>query len=743
MRRAAVIAALAALALEAAPAAAAPLPATPAPAMEAVIVTLGVHADLTGLPRTSRAARLQALIGRLQTTAARSQAPVMQVLAAQRSAGLVGRIVPLWVTNAIAVQATPTAISRLRALPGVAAVVPDTVIAAPAATAWAAPSAAVAAVNAEGMWNLGYRGQGVVVANLDTGVDIGHPELAATYRGGADSWYDPYGQHATPTDVNGHGTQTMSVMVAGDASGSSIGMAPAATWIAAKVFDDRGQATTSAIHQAFQWALDPDGNAATPDTPNVVSSSWTMGVGCTLEFEPDIQALRAANILPVFAAGNGGPYASSDESPGNNPGALAVGATGSGDTIASFSARGPTSCGLTQPAVFPDVVAPGVNVDVADLLGGYTTNTGTSFSAPAAAGALALLLSAAPGLTAAQQETAIESSAVDLGTAGPDSTYGFGRIDALAAYTSLPADTTGPAVTGVAWSAGTLTASATDAASAIAAAEWFEGADPGTGAGSPMAAADGTFDTASETVRADTSALAPGTHTLSVRALDAAGNWGQAATVTFSVPPPGLIFADDFGSGTLAAWSAATGTAGMAVSAGASLDGSDGMGLAVTMAGTAARYVTDQSPASETGYHARFYLSPGGACRATTLVLFAGESAQGRRLLALQCRQGTTAGAPVRLRATALTDTGSHVATPWTALAPGAHAVEVGWAAAAAGALTLAVDGSVVGSVSGFSDATRRLESVRLGPSAGMKKAAAGSLALDGFVSTRSGTIGP
>ena len=79
-------------------------------------------------------------------------------------------------------------------------------------------------MNAPALWDRGFRGQGVVVANMDTGVDATHPDLAAKWRGGTNSWYDPNGQHpTTPTDVSGHGTQTMGVMVGGNAGGSSVG----------------------------------------------------------------------------------------------------------------------------------------------------------------------------------------------------------------------------------------------------------------------------------------------------------------------------------------------------------------------------------------------------------------------------------------------------------------------------------------------------------------------------------------
>ena len=169
----------------------------------------------------------------------------------------------------------------------------------------------------------------MVVANLDSGVDATHPDLAGRWRGGTDSWFDPYGEHpATPTDLTGHGTATMGIMVGGDAGGTSVGMAPGATWIAARIFNDSGMATATAIHAALQWVLDPDGNPATADAPQVVNNSWAYGSpGCNLEFQPDLQALRAAGIVPVFAAGNYGPGASTSVSPANYPEALAVGDT--------------------------------------------------------------------------------------------------------------------------------------------------------------------------------------------------------------------------------------------------------------------------------------------------------------------------------------------------------------------------------------------------------------------------------
>ncbi len=146
-----------------------------------------------------------------------------------------------------------------------------------------------------------------------------------------------------------------------------------------------------------------------------------------------LSALRAAGILPVFSAGNYGPTEESGGYPANYPEAFAVGATDNSDAVASFSSRGANTC-AAPPALFPALVAPGASIRTILPGNGYVTMSGTSFSAPHVAGALALLLSAKPGLTLQQQESILQSSAVDLGPAGPDNDYGYGRLDVLRAY---------------------------------------------------------------------------------------------------------------------------------------------------------------------------------------------------------------------------------------------------------------------------------------------------------------------
>jgi subtilisin family serine protease len=400
-----------------------------------VIVTLREQADLGGI-NGGRENRLREVVLRSQALATRSQRPFAALMTAWARAGQISRFTPMWIFNGFSVEATPQVIKALQSNPAVASVRPDLTTNAPDASAGTlSPTWNISLVSAPALWDLGITGQGVLVGSLDTGVDPTHADLSGRWRGGTNSWYDPFGQHTTaPIDLNGHGTQVMGVIVGGDAGGSSIGVAPGARWIGARIYNDRGQGTTSATHLAFQWLLDPDHNPNTADAPQVVNNSWTYGSGvCTLEYAPDIQALRAAGILPIFAAGN---YGSINASPANNPGAFAVGATTSTDAIASFSSRGPSSCG--EPStLFPEITAPGVSIRTSDLFGGYATLDGTSLAAPHVAGALALLLSANPGLTVAEQETALETGAHDLGAAGPDTTFGFGRLDIPGAYAAV------------------------------------------------------------------------------------------------------------------------------------------------------------------------------------------------------------------------------------------------------------------------------------------------------------------
>ena len=171
---------------------------------------------------------------------------------------------------------------------------------------------------------------------------------------------------------------------------------------------------------------------STADAPQVVNNSWSGSAGgCDTTFAPDLAALRAAGILPVFAAGNDGPAAGSVFSPANLPDALAVGGVDDGLTLDPYSSRGPSAC---PTATSPALVAPDTAIRTTDLFGGYVEDTGTSVAAPHVSGGAAVLLSAMPGLTVDRQSAALEAGAADLGPSGPDDDAGHGLLDLTAAY---------------------------------------------------------------------------------------------------------------------------------------------------------------------------------------------------------------------------------------------------------------------------------------------------------------------
>lgn len=407
--------------------------------MVRVIVVLDQQLDVRQPWGLDRQARLETLNRSLQFHAERTQQNIRSLLAARIQDGSASDPIYFWIFNGVSLLANRTLILELATVPEVrqirlewrSSLPPETQV-----SEQAQPN--IEQINVPAVWALNYRGQGVVVAALDTGVSMSHDDLVSRWRGGSNSWYDPYNQHPDyPTDLSGHGTNVMGIMVAGEVNGASVGVAPASQWIAARIYNDDGWFFETAAHLAFQWLLDPDNDPTTPDAPQVVNNSWGAVVpGCNLAFQADLQALLAAGILPVFSAGNLGPAEETGTSPGNYPEALAVGAVDSTDLIWPLSSRGPSSCGEST-TIFPELVAPGVGIYTLDRAGAFSTRTGTSMAAPHVSGVLALLLSAYPGASVQEQRQALLQTAMELGEPDADNTYGYGRLDALAAFNWL------------------------------------------------------------------------------------------------------------------------------------------------------------------------------------------------------------------------------------------------------------------------------------------------------------------
>ncbi|MCG8418918.1 MAG: S8 family serine peptidase, partial [Proteobacteria bacterium] len=313
------------------------------------------------------------------------------------------------------------------------------------------------------------RGEGIVVANIDTGVDHTHPALTAQYRGTRSdgsfdhnyNWFDPSSvcSPGTPCDNNRHGTHTMGTMVGedGDSGANQIGVAPHATWIAAKGCESSSCSRT-ALLASGQWLVAPtdlDGNNPRPDLrPHVVNNSWGGSGGRTF-YQDIVDSWVASGIFPAFSAGNSGPFCGTAGSPGDYVNSYASGAFDIGNTIAWFSSRGPSYFGGTKP----NLAAPGVNVRSSVPGGGYSSLSGTSMASPHTAGVVALIWSSAPSLIGDIDDTRalLDQTAVDVnntscgGSAENNNVFGEGRLDAFQAVDHAPRGPTG-------YLAGTVTA---------------------------------------------------------------------------------------------------------------------------------------------------------------------------------------------------------------------------------------------------------------------------------------------
>jgi len=382
------------------------------------------------------------VVSSLQTYSQQAAAALNTALQTAVQQGLAADVRSFWVSPIISAKAAPELIVSLAARDDVRQIRLDEQIwlenatfsttDAPSELPWNLSMLAVE----QAQQLLGLDGSGVVVANLDTGVDWQHPALMKKYRGynprgpaqHAGNWYVVTGEpYLYPGDGIGHGTHTMGTMVGEDDAGNRSGVAPGARWIAVKLFNNQGYTYESWVHAAFQWILAPNGNPAL--APDIVNNSWGSSFGGDVRYRADVAALLAAGILPVFSAGNNGPEANSIGSPASYPESLAVGAVDQDRSVASFSSRGPSPWNVIKP----DVSAPGVDVRSAFPGGGYAIADGTSMAAPHVAGLAALLLQADPSLSPEQIKSILKETASPLGAVTPNNASGWGLVNAYSA----------------------------------------------------------------------------------------------------------------------------------------------------------------------------------------------------------------------------------------------------------------------------------------------------------------------
>jgi bacillopeptidase F len=269
------------------------------------------------------------------------------------------------------------------------------------------------------MWALGYTGRGRIVYDYDTGVWPTHPAFADRFLGHRfpmeQCWYGFFSD-VPNGNISDHGTHTLGTM-AGlvEETQDTIGVAFGAYWIA----NDFVTSTVAALPPltdmigAFEWALNPDGDAATTDDiPDVINNSWRWRddpdtVQCAGFIVNLMNAIEAAGIANIFSGGNSGPNNSTVNAPQRiNTSEINTFSVGSINAnaaypypISNFSTHGPTQCDYTGSLsleIHPEVVAPGQNVRSAWGFDEFNTISGTSMAAPHVSGAILLLKEAFP-----------------------------------------------------------------------------------------------------------------------------------------------------------------------------------------------------------------------------------------------------------------------------------------------------------------------------------------------------------
>jgi subtilisin family serine protease len=431
------------------------------------------------LAETTAPVRRDAVLdaARLQTD--RSLAALQPRLAALARAGSAGEARPLWLSGMIAVELTPLGIARLLEEPGVAHLWLDDTMSrtfGPPAGAGERATAAVTRawhldrIGAPEAWALGLDGTGVLVGHVDTGIAYDHPDLAGAMWDGGAAWphhgWDAIDEDDDPYDGDVdwyHGTHTAGLIAGDGTAGTATGSAPGATLMALRsvpgYYDD--------LVEGLQFGLDNGAQLFS------LSGGWTgasEGIRVANRYNADV--LLASGIPWICAAGNGDNYGghlavpNDVSSPGDCPnpyyhpngGATAVitiGALTITNEVWDGSSIGPVRWDYDNPystadyhdypwtpgLIKPDVAAPGDALTSTVGSSGYVEYSGTSMATPLVAGAAAILLQAAPGLSPADLARVLDESAVDITVSpaalGRDNYTGQGRVDIPAAVDLL------------------------------------------------------------------------------------------------------------------------------------------------------------------------------------------------------------------------------------------------------------------------------------------------------------------
>ncbi len=278
-------------------------------------------------------------------------------------------------------------------------------------------------------------GDGALVAVLDTGADLAHPDLRGALwtnpgeipGNGVDDDHDGYvddvhgvdviGSDGEPADDEGHGTHVAGIIAARAGNGrGGAGLAPSARLMIVKVLDAHRRGTTAQLAAGIRYAVAHGARILNLSVNGDVPSPAVLAA---------IRAAEAAGAVVVASAGNDA--RDTDLRPSYpagypEPGVLGVAATGADGELAPFSNRG---------AGTVDVAAPGINILSTARGGGYELRSGTSMAAPFVSATLALMESARPDLGVPELARELLGSA--RRPAGVAGLLAAGTLDAAAA----------------------------------------------------------------------------------------------------------------------------------------------------------------------------------------------------------------------------------------------------------------------------------------------------------------------
>ena len=298
-------------------------------------------------------------------------------------------------------------------------------------------------------------GTGVRVCVVDTGIDSDH--IMYSDRIDASAGYDFYNNDNNPEDDHGHGSHVSGIILGGTGvsadfgcgAGSQIlqGVAPEATLIGAKVLNSAGGGYDSDIIAGIDHCADQSPSGARADVINMSIGTGNYAGPCTHSWAVAANNAVANGVIAVAASGNEN-NSNSMGSPACGVDVIAVGMTWKADyptcedNITNWNWGICTDFGpqtdeigcFSNESDYLDVVAPGANIWSASTAAGGSSITGmsgTSMASPQVAGLAALVLDVDPTLTPAEVRQIIRDGAIDMGPAGFDRAYGYGRIDVI------------------------------------------------------------------------------------------------------------------------------------------------------------------------------------------------------------------------------------------------------------------------------------------------------------------------